>query len=286
MMQLNTSIVLKNKNLHLSRLQDGSDFFLKNQTQNKHMGGSNVTNPKKIEMVNDFQQQFAKKMNELGFTYSNIDLYQQAFSHSSFINDFNMDRLAHNERLEFLGDAVLELTVSRYLFDKHPDLPEGNLTKMRATIVCEPSLVIFANKIELNQLILLGKGEEKTGGRTRPSLVSDAFEAFVGALYLDQGLDVVWQFAEKVIFPYVEDDDLVGVVDFKTQFQEYVHSQNRGDVTYRLIKEEGPAHHRLFTSEVILENEAVATGQGKTKKESEQKAAESAYSKLKSNNNL
>ena len=285
-MQLNTSIVLKNKNLHLSRLQDGSDFFLKNQTKNKHMGGSNVTNPKKIEMVNDFQQQFAKKMNELGFTYSNIDLYQQAFSHSSFINDFNMDRLAHNERLEFLGDAVLELTVSRYLFDKHPDLPEGNLTKMRATIVCEPSLVIFANKIELNQLILLGKGEEKTGGRTRPSLVSDAFEAFVGALYLDQGLDVVWQFAEKVIFPYVEDDELVGVVDFKTQFQEYVHSQNRGDVIYRLIKEEGPAHHRLFTSEVILENEAVATGQGKTKKESEQKAAESAYSKLKSNNNL
>ncbi|MDQ6148690.1 ribonuclease III [Staphylococcus sp. FR124] len=245
-----------------------------------------MTNPKKIEMVNDFQQQFAKKMNELGFTYSNIDLYQQAFSHSSFINDFNMDRLAHNERLEFLGDAVLELTVSRYLFDKHPDLPEGNLTKMRATIVCEPSLVIFANKIELNQLILLGKGEEKTGGRTRPSLVSDAFEAFVGALYLDQGLDVVWQFAEKVIFPYVEDDELVGVVDFKTQFQEYVHSQNRGDVTYRLIKEEGPARHRLFTSEVILENEAVATGQGKTKKESEQKAAESAYSKLKSNNNL
>lgn len=286
MMQLNTSIVLKNKNLHLSRLQDGSVFFLKNQTKNKHMGGSNVTNPKNIEMVNDFQQQFAKKMNELGFTYSNIDLYQQAFSHSSFINDFNMDRLAHNERLEFLGDAVLELTVSRYLFDKHPDLPEGNLTKMRATIVCEPSLVIFANKIELNQLILLGKGEEKTGGRTRPSLVSDAFEAFVGALYLDQGLDVVWQFAEKVIFPYVEDDELVGVVDFKTQFQEYVHSQNRGDVTYRLIKEEGPAHHRLFTSEVILENEAVATGQGKTKKESEQKAAESAYSKLKSNNNL
>lgn len=111
--------------------------------------------------------------------------------------------------------------------------------------------------------------------------MSDAFEAFVGALYLDQGLDVVWQFAEKVIFPYVEDDELVGVVDFKTQFQEYVHSQNRGDVTYRLIKEEGPAHHRLFTSEVILENEAVATGQGKTKKESEQKAAESAYSKLK-----
>ena len=151
-------------------------------------------------MVKEFQQKFTNKMNEWGFNFNNIDMYQQAFSHSSFINDFNMNRLDHNERLEFLGDAVLELTVSRYLFDKHPHLPEGNLTKMRATIVCEPSLVIFANKIDLNELILLGKGEEKTGGRTRPSLISDAFEAFVGALYLDQGLDTVWKFAEKVIF--------------------------------------------------------------------------------------
>ena len=167
------------------------------------------------------------------------------------------------------------------MFDKHPHLPEGNLTKMRATIVCEPSLVIFANKIDLNELILLGKGEEKTGGRTRPSLISDAFEAFVGALYLDQGLETVWAFAEKVIFPYVEDNELVGVVDFKTQFQEFVHRQNKGDVTYRLIKEEGPAHHRLFTSEVILENKAVAEGKGKTKKESEQKAAEQAYKSMK-----
>jgi len=242
-----------------------------------------VANHKKREIVIEFQQKFANKMDEWGFSFNNIDLYQQAFSHSSFINDFNMNRLDHNERLEFLGDAVLELTVSRYLFDKHPHLPEGNLTKMRATIVCEPSLVIFANKIDLNELILLGKGEEKTGGRTRPSLISDAFEAFVGALYLDQGLDTVWKFAEKVIFPYVEDDELVGVVDFKTQFQEYVHRQNKGDVTYRLIKEEGPAHHRLFTSEVILENNAVAEGKGKTKKESEQKAAEQAYKIMKKN---
>lgn len=240
--------------------------------------------PKQSEMIKDFQYQFDKKMKMLGLSYTHLDVYQQAFSHSSFINDFNMDRLAHNERLEFLGDAVLELTVSRYLFDKYPNLPEGNLTKMRATIVCEPSLVIFANKIELNQLILLGKGEEKTGGRTRPSLVSDAFEAFIGALYLDQGLEVVWKFAQKVIFPYVEHNELIGVVDFKTQFQEYINSQSKGDVTYHLIKEEGPAHHRLFTSEVILENKAIAKGQGRTKKESEQKAAESAYHKLRDEN--
>ncbi|MCU5746714.1 ribonuclease III [Staphylococcus sp. SQ8-PEA] len=235
----------------------------------------------KEQMIDEFRNHFDSKMKELDLPFGNVELYQQAFSHSSFINDFNMDRLEHNERLEFLGDAVLELTVSRYLFDKYPELPEGNLTKMRATIVCEPSLVIFANKIQLNQLILLGKGEEKTGGRTRPSLVSDAFEAFVGALYLDQGLDKVWKFAQQVIFPYVEDNELQGVVDFKTQFQEFIHQQNKGDVTYRLIKEEGPAHHRLFTSEVLLEGKAVAKGQGKTKKESEQKAAESAFNHLK-----
>lgn len=240
-----------------------------------------MSKQKKSEIVNRFRKRFDTKMTELGFTYQNIDLYQQAFSHSSFINDFNMNRLDHNERLEFLGDAVLELTVSRYLFDKHPNLPEGNLTKMRATIVCEPSLVIFAHKIGLNEMILLGKGEEKTGGRTRPSLISDAFEAFIGALYLDQGLDIVWKFAEKVIFPHVEQNELLGVVDFKTQFQEYVHQQNKGDVTYNLIKEEGPAHHRLFTSEVILQGEAIAEGKGKTKKESEQRAAESAYKQLK-----
>lgn len=240
-----------------------------------------MSKQKKSEIVNRFRKRFDTKMTELGFTYQNIDLYQQAFSHSSFINDFNMNRLDHNERLEFLGDAVLELTVSRYLFDKHPNLPEGNLTKMRATIVCEPSLVIFANKIGLNEMILLGKGEEKTGGRTRPSLISDAFEAFIGALYLDQGLDIVWKFAEKVIFPHVEQNELLGVVDFKTQFQEYVHQQNKGDVTYNLIKEEGQAHHRLFTSEVILQGEAIAEGKGKTKKESEQRAAESAYKQLK-----
>lgn len=246
------------------------------------LGGSVLTNNKKIDMVKDFRERFQHKMTELNLQYNNVELYQQAFSHSSFINDFNMNRLEHNERLEFLGDAVLELTVSRYLFDKYPELPEGNLTKMRATIVCEPSLVIFAKKIRLNDLILLGKGEEKTGGRLRPSLVSDAFEAFVGALYLDQGLDSVWYFAERIIFPFVEADVLDGVVDFKTQFQEFVHQQNKGDVTYRLINEEGPAHHRLFTSEVILEDTAVAEGKGKTKKESEQKAAEKAYKTMKS----
>ena len=234
----------------------------------------------KATLVKDFREKFDRKMQELGLPYDNIEIYQQAFSHSSFINDFNMARLMHNERLEFLGDAVLELTVSRYLYDQYPHLPEGNLTKMRATIVCEPSLVIFATNINMNPLILLGNGEEKTGGRTRPALVSDAFEAFVGALYLDQGLDVVRQFAERVIFPYIEGDTLMGVVDFKTKLQEYIHQYHLGQLTYRVVKEEGPAHNKQFTSEVLLDNKAIALGQGRTKKESEQKAAEQAYVKM------
>lgn len=236
-----------------------------------------MPNKRKQQLIEKFQTDFKQKMKDLNLPYNHIALYQQAFSHSSFINDFNMKRIEHNERLEFLGDAVLELTVSRFLFDQYPQLPEGDLTKMRANIVCEPSLVIFANKINLNELILLGKGEEKTGGRTRPSLVADVFEAFVGALYLDQGLEVVKTFAKSVIFPYVEDEQLMGAVDFKTKFQEYVHQQYLGQLRYQIIKEEGPAHNKRFTSEVILNKKAIATGVGRTKKESEQKAAEQAF---------
>ncbi|QLK85848.1 ribonuclease III [Staphylococcus sp. 17KM0847] len=239
-----------------------------------------MTKANKKILIEAFEKRFNEKMSELGLPYDNIALYQQAFSHSSFINDFNMERSMHNERLEFLGDAVLELTVSRYLFDEYPHLPEGDLTKMRATIVCEPSLVIFATNINLNPLILLGNGEEKTGGRTRPALVSDAFEAFVGALYLDQGLEVVRQFAEQVIFPHIEDEQLMGVVDFKTKLQEYIHQKYLGQLAYHIIKEEGPAHHKQFTSEVLLNDARIATGQGRTKKESEQKAAEQAYMKM------
>ncbi len=240
-------------------------------------GNDGMTKVRKETLIAEFQENFAKKMKALNLTYDNMSLYQQAFSHSSFINDFNMDRTEHNERLEFLGDAVLELIVSRYLFDAFPKLPEGELTKMRANIVCEPSLVVFAQHIDLMPLILLGKGEEKTGGRTRPSLVADVFEAFVGALYLDQGLEAVWQFAEAVIFPHVKGRQLIGVVDFKTKFQEYVHQNYLGVIKYRVAKEEGPAHNKTFTSEILLNGEAVSRGEGRTKKESEQKAAEQAY---------
>lgn len=231
-------------------------------------------------IIDKFKLRLNDTLLNLNIKPKQIELYIQAFSHSSFINDFKLDKVKDNERLEFLGDAVLELMVSQYLFQKHPDMPEGKLTKLRAAIVCEPSLVTFAKLLNFDQLILLGKGEEKTGGRTRPSLIADAFEAFVGALYLDQGHDVTKQFFDYFIFPEITEELMHGLIDYKTYLQEYIHKLKNLQVTYHLIKEEGPAHFKTFTSEVRIEGEMIGIGAGRTKKESEQKAAQAALNLL------
>ncbi|TDM04001.1 ribonuclease III [Macrococcus carouselicus] len=228
---------------------------------------------KKHAILYQFHQKFDNKMKELSIIPRNPKIYEQAFSHSSFINDFKMNKITDNERLEFLGDAVLELVVSQYLYREHSDMSEGQLTKLRASIVCEPSLVTFASHLNFADLILLGKGEEKTGGRTRPSLIADVFEAFIGALYLDLGFDAAVTFAEKAIFPYIADELLTGTLDFKTYLQEYMHKNGRGQITYRLINESGPAHFKEFTSEVLAGTAVIGVGTGRTKKESEQQAA-------------
>ncbi|MBO3062846.1 ribonuclease III [Mammaliicoccus fleurettii] len=230
----------------------------------------------KSQIITQFKARFDEFMNEVDIEFGNYDIYVQAFSHSSFINDFKLDKLSHNERLEFLGDAVLELTVSQFLYKKFPLLPEGKLTKLRASIVCEPSLVTFAMSLNMNELLLLGKGEEKTGGRERPSLIADAFESFIGALYLDKGLDTVEVFLNKVVYPHVIDDSYTANRDYKTELQEFMHRRNKGTITYNLLDESGPAHHKLFTSEVLLNGNPLETGQGRTKKESEQNAAKKA----------
>src|ERR1700730_10597078 len=139
-------------------------------------------------------------------TFRNTELLKQAFTHTSFVNEQRGARLGDKERLEFLGDAVLQLTVSEYLYRLYPDSPEGELTRLRASIVCEPSLVRFAETLEFGQVVLLGKGEEQTGGRTRPSLLADAFEAFLGALYLDQGLNAVRSFLDRHLFSLLPED--------------------------------------------------------------------------------
>lgn len=230
--------------------------------------------------VNTFLTVFEKFQKKIGLTLENKHIYMQAFMHSSFINDLQMNKIYNNERLEFLGDAVLELMVSDYIFNKFDHLPEGDLTKLRANIVCEPSLVVFADKLDMSELILLGRGEEKTNGRERPSIVSDTFEAFLGALYLDQGTDAARGFLETYVFVEIQDAEYNAVVDYKTLLQEEAHKRVKKSVTYQLIDSTGPSHNKEFITGVLLDGEIIGRGRGKSKKESEQRAAENALSEI------
>ncbi|MEJ9279953.1 ribonuclease III [Ureibacillus thermosphaericus] len=222
------------------------------------------------------KQQFEELQEELNITFNNKNLLYQAFTHSSYVNEHRKRLFADNERLEFLGDAVLELSVSKFLFDRYPHMSEGELTKLRASIVCEPSLVIFANELNFGKYVLLGKGEELTGGRERPALLADVFESFIGALYLDQGFDSVVQFLQRVVFPKVEVGAFSHVMDFKSQLQELVQQSNTGVLHYEIIDERGPAHNRTFVSRVLLNDKELGIGRGKSKKEAEQQAAQNA----------
>ncbi|KGR73862.1 ribonuclease III [Ureibacillus sinduriensis] len=222
------------------------------------------------------RHQFEFLQEELNIFFRNKSLLYQAFTHSSYVNEHRRKLFTDNERLEFLGDAVLELSVSKYLFERYPHMSEGELTKLRASIVCEPSLVIFANELNFGKYVLLGKGEELTGGRERPALLADVFESFIGALYLDQGLDSVVEFLERIVFPKVEVGAFSHVMDFKSQLQEMVQQSNNGTLNYEIVDEKGPAHNRTFVSRVLLNDKELGIGRGKSKKEAEQQAAQNA----------
>jgi ribonuclease-3 len=223
---------------------------------------------------------FAELQEKIGIRFQDENVLRQAFTHSSYVNEQRSKRMQDNERLEFLGDAVLELAVSQFLFKTFPDLTEGEMTKLRAAIVCEPSLVKFANELRFGELVLLGKGEEMTGGRHRPALLADVFEAFIGALYVDQGLEVVLQFMEKYVYPRIDKGEFTQVSDFKSQLQEFVQQDNLGELSYRIVQEKGPAHNREFVSEVLLNNRSLGIGIGRSKKEAEQQAAARALVEL------
>ena len=203
-------------------------------------------------------------MNELkedyGIVFHDVDLLEQAFTHSSYVNEHRNLHLSDNERLEFLGDAVLELIVSRYLYRELPDLPEGKLTKLRAAIVREDSLSMFAKDCRFDQYIRLGKGEENSGGRKRPSLLCDLLK-LLGALYLDQGLESVDGFLTAVVFPKVKAGAFSHEMDHKTRLQEVLQRSGDVSINYRLTKEEGPAHERIFWTEVYCDD--VLIGEGK-----------------------
>lgn len=224
---------------------------------------------------------FKQFQEQIGIFFRNEKLLIQAFTHSSYVNEHRKRLYEDNERLEFLGDAVLELTVSQYLFEQFPQMSEGELTKMRAAIVCEPSLVTFAHALSFGDLVLLGKGEELTGGRMRPSLLADVFEAFIGALYLDQGMEAVVQFLEKTIFPKIREGAFSHVMDYKSQLQEFVQRDGSGVLEYKILQERGPAHNKEFVSRVSLNGEELGIGVGRSKKEAEQRAAQMALAKLK-----
>ncbi|MHC0037197.1 ribonuclease III [Pseudoneobacillus sp. C159] len=229
-------------------------------------------------------QLFKQFQEDIGIQFTDERLLRQAFTHSSYVNEHRKRPFEDNERLEFLGDAVLELTVSQFLYKKYTMMSEGELTKLRAAIVCEPSLVNFANELSFGRLILLGKGEEMTGGRERPALLADVFEAFIGALYLDKGIETVIEFLEKNVYPKIHTGAFSHVMDFKSQLQELVQRDSLGILEYRILQEIGPAHNREFKSQVSLNGGDLGIGIGKSKKEAEQHAAQMALQKLKLQN--
>lgn len=217
---------------------------------------------------------------QLHLQFHNQSLLRQAFTHSSYVNEHRTGNNKDNERLEFLGDAVLELTVSQYLFETYPQRSEGELTKLRAAIVCEPSLVTFAEQLEFGRYVMLGKGEELTGGRTRPALLADVFEAFIGALYLDQGLEQVQAFLQRHFFPKIEQSEQRSIIDYKTELQEYIQQNGLGNIEYRIINEIGPEHEKKFVTQVWIDQRLLGDGAGRSKKEAEQKAASQALQRL------
>ena len=224
-------------------------------------------------------RKFLELEKKIGYKFENFDLLVNAMTHSSYANEHHISYTGNNERLEFLGDAVLEVASSEFLFHKYPDLPEGKLTKKRASMVCEPTLALCAREIPLGDYLLLGKGEEATGGRKRDSIVSDAMEALIGAIYLDGGFANAKVFINRFVLKDIENKQLF--YDSKTTLQEIVQGQFEEDVRYVLVKEEGPDHNKSFYVEAILGEKVLGQGCGHTKKAAEQQAAYCAIKKLK-----
>ena len=207
----------------------------------------------------------------IGYTFRDQELLLTALTHRSYYNEHKDERSCNNERLEFLGDAVLELVSSEFLYHMDPEQPEGKMTKMRASMVCEPTLAFCTRELKLGEYLYLGRGEETTGGRLRDSIVSDAMEALIGAIYLDGGFANAKEFILRFILNDLEHKKLF--FDSKTILQEMIQGRENGTVTYELLKEEGPDHDKLFTSRTMADGKELGRGSGRTKKAAEQHAA-------------
>ena len=227
--------------------------------------------------------QDAKRIEELqeriGYHFNDIGLLKRALTHSSFTNEQKINKNGDYERLEFLGDAVLELVSSDFLFHRYEKLSEGELTKLRASMVCEPALAFCARDIELGEYIRLGRGEELSGGRERESIVSDVMEAVIGAIYLDSGIEQAKSFIFRYILSDLENKRLF--YDSKSRLQEIVQGTLKKEFHYELLEEFGPEHDKYFVVQAVLDGQSIGSGQGRTKKAAEQEAAYQALLRLK-----
>lgn len=219
-----------------------------------------------------------KLQGNLEYCFKDIELLETALTHSSYANENGLHPSKSNQRLEFLGDTVINLVVSEYLYNKYPFYPEGELTKIRAKVVCESSLALAARKIKLGEFLLLGKGEEATGGRTRDSILADASEAIAGAVFLDSDYDT----AKRFLVSRFETDIVRAVakgnlfIDYKTQLQEKLQKITKEKLSYAVVREEGPDHNKIFYVDVFLGSDVIGSGFGRNKKEAEQLSAKEA----------
>lgn len=212
-----------------------------------------------------------------GIHINNTSMIQQAFMHSSYAHEHR--QFHDNERLEFMGDAVLQLWSSKAIWPLK--LSEGQMTRLRAQLVCEKALAIYGRELHLNQFLLLGAGEEKTGGRDKDAIIADAFEAFLGALFLDQGMEAVDNILNDCITPRLSHPEDIGIMhDYKSKLQEFVQADQKRTVSYKLVKETGPANSPEFVMNCVMDNIILGTGKGVSKKQAEQMAAKDAFEKM------
>lgn len=213
---------------------------------------------------------------KIGYHFKNPELLSVALTHSSFANEHKSQHIKYNERLEFLGDSVLSVVVSDYIFKNCPELPEGELTKLRSYLVCERSLFNFAKQIDLGKYLRLSKGERNNGGAQRPSILADAFEAVIAAIYIDGGIEPASKHILNFVIPEIKNKKKKKINDYKTTLQEIIQKNPGEQLEYVLIKESGPDHNKHFVVEVHLNSNVIGKGGGRSKKEAEQQAAREA----------
>lgn len=228
------------------------------------------------------QEELVMLEKKLEYSFRDRDIIIQALVHSSFANEKGQKDIISYERLEFLGDAILQLIISEYLFTKYPDFPEGELTKFRSRIVCEATLVDCAKALDLGEYMYFGRGEELTGGRERASILADCFESVVAAIYLDGGMSSAQTFVLRIMETKIIDAVTGKIfIDYKTRLQEVIQAQKITQIRYVVLDEQGPDHSKTFQMNVIINDQVVGTGSGRSKKEAEQLAAKMALGRIK-----